>query len=921
MTASLSVDDAAALVRSTWGLDAHVLERGSSEAQVFDVRAIDGTRTALKVLRAGEDRDFLRLQSEVAEHVASACPDLRTPRELGGTTGGTSLPDGRTAVLSTWVPGRVLGEVSHLGPHVVRSLGRVAGRVSAALAGFTPTGGAATAVHRVSDWDPQHARETLRRVEADLPAAQRALVVRALTVLDASFPVADALPRQLAHTDITDWNVLGSRRAADGSVTIDGVIDFGDLVHTWRLSEVAAPAHAAASRQLADPLGAVGDVVRGFTSVVPLTAAEVDDLWTVVLARAALCVALEAAEALHADDNRYLTDLVATDGAALGALLQVDARVAAAVLRDAAGHAAVPAPAVDGVPVLADTSGLEVLRRWGDPVDLPGEEDRVVDPVGTALSTEVAVPERTPVLSPVAGTVGAVEDDEVQILTATSVFTLGGVRPRLPAGRTVAAGDVVGVVREDRLRVHVGSAVGLPQTCRARDLPALAALCPDPAELLGLPARGNRTAPGTSRGRYVAAAQELYYDQPATIVRGRGQWLWDDSGRRLLDVVNNVAAVGHAHPRVTAAAVDQFQRHNTNSRFLYDAMDEYAELLATVLPEELRCLFFVNSGSEAVDLALQLARAHTGRRPVVALENAYHGWTTGTWELATMPGDRPDWRSTLSPDVWIAEAPDAFHGAHGDDLPAYLASLTDQLTDLAARGGPAAFVCEPLLGSQGGVEPVPGYLRSAYEMVRAAGAVTIADEIQVGFARTGATFWAFEAEGIVPDVLVAAKAVGNGHPLGFVACRPEIAESFAAQRSFFSSPGGGPVSCRIGTAVLRAVIDEGLQQNAHTVGARLSERLGELARTSPVVGAVHGRGLYRGVELVSGDGSRNPMAPGAARSIAERMRELGVITQPTGIDGNVLKFKPPLCIEEVDADFFADQLERALAEHQEIPCR
>ncbi len=387
---------------------------------------------------------------------------------------------------------------------------------------------------------------------------------------------------------------------------------------------------------------------------------------------------------------------------------------------------------------------------------------------------------------------GAVEDDEVQILTATSVFTLGGVRPRLPVGRTVAAGDVVGVVREDRLRIHVGSVVGLPQTCRARDLPALAACARTPRNCWVF----LRAGTGPHRGRHAAGTSRRHRSstttsRPRSCAGGGSGCGTTRAGRRLLDVVNNVAAVGHAHPRVTAAAVDQFQRHNTNSRFLYDAMDEYAELLATVLPEELRCLFFVNSGSEAVDLALQLARAHTGRRPVVALENAYHGWTTGTWELATMPGDRPDWRSTLSPDVRIAEAPDAFHGAHGDDLPAYLASLTDQLTDLAARGGPAAFVCEPLLGSQGGVEPVPGYLRSAYEMVRAAGAVTIADEIQVGFARTGATFWAFEAEGIVPDVLVAAKAVGNGHPLGFVACRPEIAESFAAQRSFFSSPGAG----------------------------------------------------------------------------------------------------------------------------------
>ena len=392
------------------------------------------------------------------------------------------------------------------------------------------------------------------------------------------------------------------------------------------------------------------------------------------------------------------------------------------------------------------------------------------------------------------------------------------------------------------------------------------------------------------------------------IVRGRRQYLYDADGRPYLDMINNVAIVGHAHPGVAAAAARQFRLLNTNSRFLYDSMTEYAERLTALTPAGLDRVFLVNSGSEATDLALQLARVYTGRRDLVALRGAYHGWTSAVFELCSGP-DNPVWRDTLPSFVHLAAQPDPYRGVFGGDAAAYVASVAEAV----GGGGVAGFISEPLLGNQGGVQPPAGYLAGAYEAVRTAGGVCIADEIQVGYGRTGSSFWAFEHEGVVPDIVAVAKATGNGHPVGAVICRAEIADALGRRAAFFSSTGGGPVSCEVGIAVLDAIAEEGLQDNALRVGSRLNQALQALADDHELIGAVHGRGLYQGVDLVVDRTTREP-APVHARWVCERMRELGVIVQPTGDHGNVLKVKPPLCITDADGELFVATLDQALRE-------
>jgi 4-aminobutyrate aminotransferase-like enzyme len=294
---------------------------------------------------------------------------------------------------------------------------------------------------------------------------------------------------------------------------------------------------------------------------------------------------------------------------------------------------------------------------------------------------------------------------------------------------------------------------------------------------------------------------------------------------------------------------------------------------------------------------------------VIAIEGAYHGWTGGPLEVWTFPGDRPDWRTRISPHVHVVDQPDPYRGVHGPDADPYVASIRHAVS----AAPPAAFISEPLLGNQGGIIPPAGYLERAYELVRAAGGVCIADEVQTGYGRTGPQMWALAHERVVPDIVCVAKAAGNGFPLGAVICRRELADAFGRSLPFFSSAAGSPLSCAVGSAVIDALAREDLPGNAARIGAVLKAGIERLADEHELIGAVRGRGLYLGVDLVRDRATKEPAA-GEALAVCERMRELGVIIQPTGDHGNLLKLKPPLCLDRPAAELIIDALDRALRE-------
>jgi 4-aminobutyrate aminotransferase-like enzyme len=419
------------------------------------------------------------------------------------------------------------------------------------------------------------------------------------------------------------------------------------------------------------------------------------------------------------------------------------------------------------------------------------------------------------------------------------------------------------------------------------------------------------------RRAVIPRAQPLYYAAPPEIVRGLRQYLYDANARAYLDCVNNVASIGHSHPRVAAAAVRQLRLLNTNSRFLYEGMTHFAERLAALLPDPLERVFLVSTGSEANDLALRLARAATGRRDMLCVRDAYHGWTTATYEVSTSSVDNPLGARSQEPWVHPVLSPDTYRGPIGAGEPGagtrYAESVRDAITELAAAGrGPAAFICEALYGNAGGIVLPDGYLQAAYAHVRAAGGICIADEVQVGYGRLGAHFWGFEQQGVVPDIVTIAKATGNGHPVAAVITTTAIADALQGQGGFFASVGGSPVSCEIGLAVLDVIEEEGLQENALLVGGALRAGLEELVARHEIAGAAHGMGLYLGLDLVRDRGSKEP-AREEAYAICERLRERGAIVQPTGDGENVLKLKPPLVFERRDVDWLLETLDDVLA--------
>jgi 4-aminobutyrate aminotransferase-like enzyme len=420
-----------------------------------------------------------------------------------------------------------------------------------------------------------------------------------------------------------------------------------------------------------------------------------------------------------------------------------------------------------------------------------------------------------------------------------------------------------------------------------------------------------------ARRRLLGPSLSLSYRTPLHIVRGAGAYLFDADGRSYLDCVNNVAHVGHAHPRVVEAGAAQMRQLNTNTRYLHETVVRYAERLTALLPDHLEVCFFTNSGSEANELALRLARTATGRPDVATVDGAYHGNTQRLVEVSPYKFDGPGGAGRPD-DVQVIPLPDPFRGAHRGRTAAagaaYVRDAREVLDASAARGHAAgALIAEPIPSVAGQVVPPPGWLAGVFEAARDVGAVPIADEVQVGFGRVGVDVWAFGAQGARPDIVTLGKPIGNGHPLGAVVTTRPIADAFANGMEYFNTFGGNPVSAAIGVAVLDVIEEEGLQEHARVVGERLLVGLGELADRHPAIGDVRGQGLFVGIELVRDRETLKP-DPELARELANRAVARGVLLSTDGPFHNVMKIKPPLVFSESDADRLIETVDGVLSE-------
>jgi len=909
---------------ASFGLTVRAQPLGSQQDCNFLLLREGDPAGVLKVANPAFSWTEIEAQDAAADHIAAAGgPDGMTLRvataQHGPVTASTAAGNAIVRVLR-YLPGGTLADQDYLSPRVVAGIGTLAGQVSRALRYFTHPG-----LDRVLQWDLRHADRVVGRLAEHVP--DPGLRARITDAAGAAWrrvqAIAGHLPRQAVHGDLSGDNLVCTTR--HGLRTPDGVIDFGDLTTSWAVGELAVTVTSVLRHAGAEPCSIL-PAVRAFHRIRPLSGEEAAALWPLVVLRAAVLIVSGEQQAAIDDGNEYVTGALEHERRTFEQAVSVPAEVMAGLIADDLGVGGPPpeAPAVTVLDLGSARYQVLDLSAQSDAVDAgawlePGLADRLaramLDGGADAVVTRFAEARLTESRA-FAG---------VSPATVATGIDLWLARPAELEPAEVGGGLVLSVSHPGRLPagtpIHVSlraeGAPEVPPLVRPEYAAGWLSVAADPAPLLGLPPA---PPPGDEallarRDASFAAVQEHYYADPPRIERGWRHHLAATDGRAYLDMVNNVAVLGHSHPRLEAAVARQLRRLNTNSRFHYASVVEFSERLAGLLPDPLDTVFLVNSGSEAVDLAIRLALVTTGHRDVVAVREAYHGWTYASDAVSTSTADNPNALSTRPRWVHAVDAPNAYRGRYrGADAVRYAIDAVQVISDLAASGRPpAAFAAEPFYGNAGGMPLPDGYLAAVYAEVRHRGGLAIADEIQVGYGRLGHWFWGFEQQGVVPDVVTVAKAMGNGYPLGAVITSRAIAARYRDAGYFFSSTGGSPVASVVGLTVLDVIRDEGLQANAARVGGYLKARLEELAGRHELIGAVHGSGLYLGVEFVRDRDTLEP-ATEETMAICDRMLSLGVVIQPTSDRMCVLKIKPPLCLDTAGADFFADALDQVLTQ-------
>ena len=921
----------------------------------------------LKIAHPGEDRAFLAFQNAAMDHLANVAPQLPLPRVVPSGQGEAiarwpqGAGEGHDVRLLTYLPGNLFSDATKT-PALLRDLGRFMGQVSRSLQSFGHPG-----AHRPDFlWSLDNVLLSESYVSDIAQEDHRDLVAGCFAhYRDQVAPRLTDLRMAVIHNDANDNNLLV---AADQPDQIAGLIDFGDMVFARQVNELAVML-AYAMMDQADPIAAATQVISGYTAEFPLTETEAEVLFDLAIMRLVMSVCISSHRAKDFPDNDYLVISQAPAFALLEKLHSYDRNWRIAVARQAAGFDAV-ATASAVRELFSPLTPLKVTS-----VDLPSEPRHLVE-AGTlspasleeifalqadgdqatyaisaygaseTLGTALYLAPGSALMSPLAGRVVeiAAQGGESRVVIAHRAAAgpqfysshqwdgSAQVRP----DQILSAGDVIGDMRGDapagRLFLHLMTVLpspghAAPESCTAALWPVLKDIYLDPNLLLGLPPETfTRDEQGpaemmAARRQMLAPSLSVAYARKLKMVRGKGAYLYDHTGRAFLDCVNNITHVGHCHPHVVGALSRQAALLNTNSRYLSENIQTLAARILATLPDPLEVMFFVNSGSEANELALRLTRAMTGRKTMVVLDHAYHGNTSSLVDISPYKFNGKG--GAGCPDhVRIADFPDPYQGLYKGDGPdaakAYVRetprSVAQCVADLEAvtGAGPGGFIAESIAGVGGQVLYPDGYLAEAYKVIRAAGGLCIADEVQVGFGRVGSHMWAFETQGVVPDIVSLGKPIGNGHPLAAVATTREIAEKFANGMEYFNSFGGNPVSCAVGLAVLDVIENEKLQQKAQDTGDYILAGLRDLATRWPLIGDVRGRGMFIGAELVKDRDSSAPAAEEAGL-IVQHLRDHGVLLSTDGPHENVLKLKPPMVFGRAEADIFLTKLDQAFA--------
>ncbi len=1016
-TPDFSLEDAGQLAADLYGLAATATPLPSERDQNFLLHTQSGDRFVLKIANALEETALLDAQQQLLDHLAQHKIDFcqKVLPTLSGsklTTVQRSTGRSHRVRLLSYIHGRPLASLRRHDERLRHSLGARLGQLDRALMDFDHP-----ALHRTFHWDLAQAQTMLERLTPLVTDdAMRALICRlAADFAQRTAPLLSSLRRGAIHNDANDYNVIvgGGDTLYNRNQQVTGLIDFGDMVYSYTVGELAiACAYVALNSD--DPLSAILPVVGGYHAHNPLDDTELAVLFDLIRMRLSVSICMAAQQQAQRPDDPYLSISQEPIRRTLPRLAKIHPRLAEAGLRHACGLAPIPAgerisawlrqpghrfapvlgtdlrqgaitvfdlsvgsPLLDGdsthnaasqltprLDAVLDSAGSKVgIGRYNEPrliytapiFDGDGSDDnggRLGERRTIHLGVDLFCAAETPIYAPLAGTVHAFANNRaaqdygpVIVLRhetdeGDTFFTLYGhlsiaSLDSLTVGQPVAAGDRIATLGSAEVNggwpPHLHFQIIVDLLDLDTDFPGVAfagqreiwcALSPDPNLILGIDQRLIPAPPGkaetlATRRHRLGGNLSIGYREPVKVERGWMQYLYDETGRRYLDAYNNVPHVGHCHPGVVAAARAQMGVLNTNTRYLHDLLNRYAEELCATVPDPLSVCYFVNSASEANELALRLVRAYTHHKEMIVLEGAYHGHTTGLIDISPYKHDGPGGQG--APD-WVFTAPvaDVYRGQYKATDPAagmhYAQHVADLIERIQTQGrGLGGYIAESCPSVGGQIIFPDGYLASVYAHVRQAGGLCIADEVQTGYGRIGTHFYAFEAQHVVPDIVILGKPIGNGHPIGAVITTAEIAAAFDNGMEFFSTFGGNTVSCAVGLAVLDAVREEDLQRHAQRVGDHMLAALRPFVDRFALVGDVRGSGLFLGVELVRDRTTQEP-AGDEASYVSNRMRDHGILLGTDGPFHNVVKIRPPMPFDEGNADLLVQTLADVLEE-------
>ena len=965
------------------------------------IMIVDGTPSyILKISPKDNPIQEIELQIDVMTYLTKSDLNIDTPHPIKTNTSNDYivLPDGRTLRLQSWVTGRLLESVTPRSYALLEEWGKTMALLTKSLKDYDHP-----AAHRFYKWNPSEVLYSKKYKDYFSSDSRREIANYFWDLFEKNaLPFLPTLRKGINHNDGHGMNLLVNNDLLNPQVS--GIIDFGDILYTETINELAI-ACAYACMDVPDPIAAAAQVIKGYNHIYPLLEEELDVLFPLICARLLITATMASYNRHNDPHNEYLVISEKPAWVLLEKFRSVSVSFATSTFRGACGmepckkstlysswlrnKASLIHPIIDFdnkqvAQIDLSIGSLELGHNdnFKNVVNFENQISNIlscnkadygiggyleVRPFYSSKNYEVECNEglrwrtihlgmdvwtnnKCAVRAPLEGIVYSVHDNigennygptvilEHIVSDQLTFYTLYGHLSRasikeIRKGQFIAKGEIIAEVglhpENGNWPTHLHFQIILdilnykhdfPGVALPNQVPTWSSICPDPSPWFNFKFKKTNEQDSKTilyqRKKYLGKSLSLSYHNPLHIVRGYMQFLYDDYGNKYLDTSNNVPHVGHQHPRVVKAAIEQFNILNTNTRYLHENIIKYAKALGNTLPPQLSVVHFVNSGSEANELALRMMQAYTNQKDMLVIESGYHGNTGACIDISQYKFDA-DGGNGICEHSHVLPMPDLYRGIYKNPDTAGLkyAELTTSLINKIKSKGRniAGFIGESILSCGGQIVLPNGYLKAVYEKVRNEGGLCIADEVQVGFGRIGKHFWGFELQDVIPDIVTMGKPMGNGHPLGAVVCTEEVATAFNNGMEYFNTFGGNPVSCAIGDEVLTIIKSENLQSYALKIGDYLLDGFRELQSRHAIIGDVRGMGLFIGIELVKDRKTLEP-ADKEASYIVNRMCERGILMSTDGPLHNIIKIKPPLCFNKANADFLFSNLEIVLKE-------